>query len=318
MAADGFNCVRLEWRDATISSDLAAIDQVVAAASQVGMKVILDHHEDEAGSTCDNWSQQANGLWIDSGPGTNGTNGCGIKGTVTAKVFQNDWVTIAKRYANNSTVIGFDLDNEPLAYAEESTWGGGGPTDILQMYETVGNAILAVNPGALIIAEGPQNYSSCFNGVSTCPEGDLTMVRTKPVVLSIPGKVVYSVHEYPRPVSEITPDSGSTAIARMNNAWGYIVSENIAPVWIGEMGVLSLDADSSAWATTMVSYLSGKEGALGGPTFSGKQQGISTDWWTWGDSRSGPTAGFGVLTNGSPTPNLQAITEQLDFNPVCP
>jgi endoglucanase len=301
MIADGFNCARLEWRDATLTSDFATIDQVVASAGANGLKIILDHHEDEQGTPCDGWSQQKNGLWIDSGPGTDGTNGCGITGTVTAAVFQNDWVTVAQRYANNPTVIGFDLDNEPFQGPSQITWGGGGPIDIHQMYETVGNAILAVNPNVLIIVEGPINYGGCFVGGGVCPEGDLTMVNSLPVVLNVPDKIVYSVHEYPNEISSITQDSGSSAISRMNNAWGYLISQNIAPVWIGEMGASMTSVDSIEWAATMVNYINGQSPP------------ISTDWWAWGDLTG--SAPNGTLSGTTPRPEQQGITKQLMFAP---
>jgi hypothetical protein len=287
MAAAGFNTIRLSWVDATLSSDLPRIQQIVAAATANGMKVILDHHTDEAGTPADGYgSQQANGLWFDTGPGTDGTNGVGIKGTVSAAQFQADWLKVAQTFAGNSTVIGFDLDNEPLEYGNAPSavnWGGGGPTDIHAMFQTVGNAIQAVDPGALIIAEGPisiplQNF-------------DLTAVATNPVVLNIPNKVVYSAHIYPSAIGAEPVDSGPAYVANINKAYGYIETQNIAPVWIGEIGA-SLDgtADSAggnlareqAWAQTMVDYLNGKDGALGGPTFTGSQQGMSTDWWDWG------------------------------------
>ncbi len=107
------------------------------------------------------------------GPGSDGTDGSGTTGTVTAAKFQQDTVTLAKTFAGNATVIGFDLDNEPTAGS--INWGQGGATDIQAMYTTVGNAIQAVDPGALIIAEGPQEYSapgnnSGMNSNVTAPE----------------------------------------------------------------------------------------------------------------------------------------------------
>jgi endoglucanase len=306
MVADGFNCARLEWRNATSQSDL------VAEAGPKGLKIILDHHEDERGTPCDGWSQQKNGLWLDSGPGTDGTNGCGITGTVSAAVFQNDWVTVAQRYANNPTVIGFDLDNEPVVSINNITWGGGSAVDIHKMFQDVGNAILAVNPGALIIAEGPINYGGCYIGAGVCPEGDLTMVQSLPVVLNVPNKVVYSVHEYPQEIGSINPDSGSAAVSRMNNVWGYLVSQNIAPVWIGEMGANMQSADAIAWAATMVSYFNGR--AQGGPMFSGSEQPISTDWWGWGDLTG--EVPDGTLSGSTPRHEVQAITKQLMFSPA--
>jgi endoglucanase/chitinase len=300
IASLGFNAVRLSWVDATLPRDLARIDAIVAAAGHDGVKVILDHHTNEAGTAADGYgAQQKNGLWYDSGPGTDGTNGAGVKGTVTQAVFQDHWVDVAKRYAGNSTVIGFDLDNEPLEYNGQSTWGDGGATDIRQMYQTVGNAILAVDPHVLIIAEGPQNYPAGM------PWGDLSKVRDAPVVLNVPNQIVYSVHDYPAYVSGVVPDSGPRKVARMNHAWGYLVTDGIAPVWIGEMGA-NMDGScchetlsgSRAWASTLVNYLNGRLGVLGGPTFKGDEQGVSTDWWAWGylpgqqlDGTLGPNGG---------------------------
>jgi endoglucanase len=284
MKAAGFNTIRIPWYNATMSSDLAQIDQVVAAASNDGMKVILDHHGDEAPTASNGYgSQQANGLPFDLGPGTDGTDGMGDAGTVTAAQFVQDWQTVAQHYAGNSTVIGFDLHNEPLAYSGQSTWGDGGATDLRKIYEQAGNAIQSVDPGALIIAEGPQNYNQNFVGTAPAPYGDLSLAGQDPVTLNIPNKVVYSVHAYPGTEAGYGPDSGAAAVANMNADFGYLVSQNIAPVWIGEMGSSMTSADSQAWASTIVSYLNGQEGAAGGPTFSGNQLGMGTDWWAWGN-----------------------------------
>ena len=289
MAAAGFNTIRVSWVDATLSTDLPRIQQIVAAATANGMKVILDHHTDEAGTPADGYgAQQKNGLWYDVGSGTDGTNGAGVTGTVSQAKFLADWQTVAGTFAGNSTVIGFDLDNEPLEQygvgATSPNWGGGGPTDIHAMYQTVGNAVEAIDPGALIICEGPIEFSTLNNF-------DLTKAGSNPVVLNTPNKVVYSAHIYPSAIGAEPVDSGPAYVANMNTSFGYLEAQNIAPVWIGEIGA-SLDGtadsagaglvDEQAWAATMVAYLNGKDGALGGPTFTSGQQGMSTDWWAWG------------------------------------
>ena len=79
------------------------MDKIIDYAGEIGLKVILDHHRNGAGI-----STTANGLWYDD------------KHSETDWV--NDWVTLAQRYANNPTVIGADLHNEPY----NGTWGGGG------------------------------------------------------------------------------------------------------------------------------------------------------------------------------------------------
>lgn len=326
MAADGFNCIRLSWVDATLSTDLPLIEQIVAAAAQYGLKVILDHHTDEAGTPADGYgSQQANGLWYDVGPGSDGTNGVGVTGTVTAAQFQADWLTVAKTFAGNSTVIGFDLDNEPLSYGNSpsggSTWGGGGANDIHAMYQTVGDAIQAVDPGALIICEG-----IIGDGQNGNADGfDLTKVATDPVVLTDPNKVVYSVHDYPSSIGAEPIDSGPQAVAEMNADWGYIETDNIAPIWVGEIGA-SLDgtadsagtanlADEQAWASTMEGYFNGQDGSEGGPTFSGSQQGISTDWWNWGYNPGQYPDGT-LNADGSVNTAQEAVYSQFRYVPT--
>ena len=280
MKAAGFNCARVQWIDKTLDdpAGMAQLDEFVAACGKLGLKVIFDNHNNEA--TPANWSnaaQQSNGLWFDTGPGTDGTDGGGDKGTVSAARFKQDWVTFAHHWAKNRTVIGFDLRNEPCAHtATPALWGGGGPTDIRAMYQEVGDAVLAVNPDALIICESVINYK--INAY----EGDLSVVRTSPVVLRDPSKLVYSVHEYPKEIGGYPgAESGPDYVARMNKTWGWLVTENVAPVWIGEMGSSMAAAPSKAWGETLLSYMNGE--AHGGPTFTGRQQPISGDWWVWGN-----------------------------------
>jgi endoglucanase/chitinase len=283
IAAAGFNTIRVSWDDADLAADRALLIQIVAAASRSGLKIMIDHHNDEGiTNPRDGFgAQQRNGLWFDRGPGTNGTNGAGVVGTVSAARFEADWVTIARTFAGNPTVIGFDLDNEPTSNGH-ITWGGGGPTDIRAMYQTVGDAIQAVDPGALIIAEGPQNYRTSFADRGPAPAGDLTLAGALPVVLGIPHHVVYSVHEYPTEISSFRPDAGPATIAQMNRTWGYLVTEHIAPVWIGEMGSSMRTANAHAWAATLLDYMNGRDGAAGGPVFTAGQQPVPGDWWAWG------------------------------------
>ncbi len=345
---DGFNTLRIAWSDVDLNAvpqpgnidysqnpdlqgltNLQIFQKVVAYASQLGLKVIFDHHTDDG-----HGGQQPNGLWIDSGPGTDGTDGSGNSGTVDAAKFQQDWVQLASTFKGNSTVIGYDLDNEPTSVGNIN-WGQGGPTDIQAMYSTVGSAVEAADPGALIIAEGPQEYGgapagSGMNPNVVAPEGDLTGVATDPVRITVNGqavtnKVVYSVHEYPYAVSGWQQDSGSAAISRMNAAWGYLETQNIAPVWIGEMGA-SLDgnndgnsesvAGEQTWANTIIGYVNGQDGAQGGPTFSGNQQGIGTDWWALGEDAGQPDGIQSYLgAPGNYRAAQQAVTNQLVFVP---
>jgi hypothetical protein len=75
------------------------------------------------------------------------------------------------------------------------------------MYESVGNAILAVNPDVLIICEAVINYKS------GAYEDDLSVVRKRPVRLNDTSKLVYSVHEYPKDIGGYPgPESGPATL----------------------------------------------------------------------------------------------------------
>lgn len=300
MASAGFNTVRIAFNDRLLTEQpgfdaidrvrnpdligltaLQVLDRIVASAGESGLKVILDHHNNEGGpAPFREGGQQRNGLWFDLGPGStneDGGDGTGNPGTVTAETFQAHWVALAGRYAKNPTVIAVDLHNEPTGGPRGNgiNWGDGGPTDLLGMCTKVGGAIQAVNPDLLVICEGYQDYAGGY------PEGDLRGVATKPVVLPVANKVVYSVHEFPTEISGFSPVAGPAAVARMNRGWGYLVTQDIAPVFVGEMGSSMLSPESKAWARTMVDYLNGL--TPGGIRLERWQLPVSACWWAWGD-----------------------------------
>ncbi|HVX46894.1 MAG TPA: cellulase family glycosylhydrolase [Mycobacteriales bacterium] len=323
--AAGFNTITIGWYDTDLHQGdvpgfLRSLDTVVQVAERDGLKVILNHHADEGSAGNGNClAQQGNGLWFDKGPGTDGTDGCGTTGTVTQAVFRSDWEFLAHRYRHDSTVIGFDLDNEPLAYPGMSTWGDGSVTDIRQMYSTVGSALERIDPGVLIICEGPQNYNGTFAGAPgiTSPEGDLTAVEQQPVVLDTrQHQVVYSVHEYPTEISGITDDSGPAAITRYNGDWGFVVKDGFAPVWIGEAGSSMLDQpNDDDWAATLTGYVNGEDGNAGGPTFTGSEQGIGTTWWRWG-YRPGQLPDGTLQADGTLKPGQYAVYSAWRQQPI--
>jgi VCBS repeat-containing protein len=284
MKQAGFNTIRIPWSDALLTASPAAgtisytlnpdlqgltsvqvFQKIVAYAGQLGMKIIFDHHDNEGSG-----AQQPNGLWYDVGGASNGTDGAGNVGTVSQATFQTNWVNFASMWAGNSTVIGFDLANEPV----NGTWLGPSTTSIQTMATQVGNAIQAVDPGALIIVEG--GYSQA------APEGDLSLAGTNPVTLGIGNKVVYSVHEYPQSVNpSIFSGDPAQYIKQMNADWGYLVTNNTAPVWIGELGSQLATASDQLWAQTLMNYMNGYYAAEGGPVVAAGNQGVSGDYWAW-------------------------------------
>ena len=349
MVADGFNTIRIPWNDLLLTQSsppypgtidyslnpglaglngIQVIDRIVRYAGEIGLRIIFDHHTNEGGSG-GNGGQQPNGLWFDKGPGTDNTDDGGNQGTITAAQFQADTLALVRRYKDDETVIGYDLDNEPLSYPGTSlTWGLGGPDDIWQMYTTVGNAILEINPQLLIICEGPQtaiNVSALGNGLAgEAPEGDLSAVGgqgvpAKPVILRHPDQVVYSVHEYGPEVYDFgANDNPSTYVPHLNKAWGYLIIQNIAPVWIGEMGSDLSNSVEQVWAQTLLDYMDGRYAFAGGPAFHGRQQGVSGDWWLWGYFPGELPDGTLGSDWTTPRPDQQAITDQMLYSPEHP
>jgi endoglucanase/chitinase len=297
--------------------NFTALDAIVAAATAHSMKIIIDHHANEGvdgSSGC--LSQQANGLWYDVNSATviggvawntltTNQDGCGTAGTVTYAQFKANWVAVATHYAGNQTVIGFDLDNEPLhgaaLQATAGNWGGNNGSDARLMCNDTGAAVETAAPGALIICEGLINFTTTFtNGTAMSVSGgagakgimDLSQAASLPVNgTGLASHVVYSIHDYPNDISAMVPDSGPSSVAFRSAAWGYLVINGTAPVWIGEMGA-DLDgtngatnlAGEQAWASTLTQYMNGSQSGNGGPSFTGCQEPIGGDWWNFGNN----------------------------------
>lgn len=350
--AAGFNTIRFMFCDALVinvdspsginyglNADLVGktcigvLDVLIAYCGTVGLRVILDSHSNEGSNSVNFGANQPNGLWYDVGGSSNNTDEGGNIGTVTDALFKSNWVAVASRYAGNSTVIGYDLRNEPNVGGSTGstgcTWQAGTANpgqNIRLMYQTVGNLIqAAVGAGPLIICEGPQHYGQTFvYGTSydgSC--GDLSLAQFMPVVLTYPNKVVYSVHEYPAETSGNALDVASqTKINNMAAVWGYLVKNNVAPVWLGEFGsyfngTFAQQAASTSWMTMMIRFLNGT--AINGPTFSGTQQAIGWDWWSFGvDASGGAVPDFGYFTafnGGSPRPaQAQYVTQVMTYS----
>lgn len=175
-------------------------------------------------------------------------------------------------------------------------WGTATGGDMKAMVEDVGGALQTADPGVLILVEGILNNGTLFNGtargstsfpITAGSISDLSTISTRPVACCT-ARVGYVVHDTPTDISGVLPDSGSGATTMRNTAWGYLVTGNIAPVWIGKLGA-SLDntngnlTDETAWATGLTQYMNGQLGAQGGPTFAGCARPISGDWFNFGN-----------------------------------
>ncbi len=245
---------------------LQILDRIVAGARDRGLRIVLDRHRIQ--------SDHQSPLWYDDAQ-------CWAAGACSEARWISDWQMLAARYAGDPTVIGVDLHNEPHGAA---TWGDGNEaTDWRLAAERAGNAVLAVNPNLLVFVEGVENAG----GATSWWGGNLRNAGAAPVRLSVPNRLVYSAHDYPATVYPQTWFSDPSYPANLpgvwDAAWGYLVKQGIAPVWIGEFGTKDVDPSDQQWFSSITSYL-----AANGVSFafwclnpdSGDTGGILQDDWT--------------------------------------
>jgi chitinase len=270
MAEQGFNAIRLPFSgqailengtpngiDFSLNPDLVGLsslqlmDKIIGYAGEIGLRILLDHHRSFAGD-----GPNGNGLWYD--------------GRFTEARWIDMWEDLAARYRGNPTVIGADLQNEPHA-ASWDAWASAA--------ERAGNAILAVNPDWLIVVEGVSSHA----GQSYWWGGNLIGARDRPVDLIADNKLVYSPHDYP---NSIYPQPFFYAADFPNNMpgifdkfWGYLWSEDIAPVLLGEWGTRMTQPKDLAWFEAISSYLQGDTDNNG--TIDHAEIGPSFAWWSW-------------------------------------
>ncbi len=264
----GFNCIRIPWTNAILNSgampssisfsgtdpydgknpmngnlqgktSIQVMDSILAYCKKIGLKIILDNHS----SIPDNHANE--NLWYTS--------------TFTEQQWISDWVFMANRYKNNDAVTAVDLRNEPK---KNATWGNSSAsTDWNKAAERCGNAILAANPGLLIMVEGIETS----NSFSYWWGGNLRGVAANPVVLNKPEKLVYSAHEYgPEVYNQAWFTAGSFS-GNMNGIWddtfGYIQKNNLGHIYVGEFGIKDTNSNNGTaktWFDTFIKYLGTK------------------------------------------------------------
>ncbi|MFI7696851.1 cellulase family glycosylhydrolase [Nonomuraea sp. NPDC049655] len=258
-------------------SPMQILDKVVDYAGVKGMRIILDRHRPTAAGQSPLWyvSATPESTWI------------------------NDWKTLAQHYANNPTVIGADLHNEPHAEgtnpnATGTCWGCGDQArDWRLAAERAGNAVLGVNPDWLIFVEGVSCPSGGLSNVwdndpgndEDCGwwGGNLSKAGQYPVRLNVANRLVYSPHEYATSVYHQTwfdaPDYPANMPAIWDKYWGYLWKQNIAPIMMGEFGTTLTSNVDKVWLQELMKY-----------TGTGVN-GMSFTYWSW-NPNSGDTGGI--------------------------
>ncbi|MBR1862219.1 MAG: cellulase family glycosylhydrolase [Lachnospiraceae bacterium] len=273
IADHGFNLLRvpmsaellLNWKDGNYPqanynhayngnlnslNSLEIFDYVLTLCEQNGMKVMVDIHSANTDASGHNHP-----VWY------------------TDKVSEDKYIEslkwLADRYKNYDTLIAYDLKNEPHGKASEQThaiWNNSSDkNNWKRVAERAGNAILDINPHALIVIEGIQIYptnpgkndftsTNDSDYYNTWWGGNLMAVRDYPIDFGDSARnrqIVYSPHDYgPLVYEQPWFKGGFTYDSLYKDAWYpywlYIAEENIAPILIGEWGGF-MQGDNLKW-----------------------------------------------------------------------
>lgn len=248
-------------------NSIQVLDQLITYMNEQGLYIILDHHRRHAGD---------------------GADGYPVDETYTLAQWKASWLFMVDRYKHLDFMLGADLHNKPHLM-EWGAWA--------DLAENAGNAILAAAPHWLIFVEGVATHgaNSYWWG------GELSGVATRPIKLTVPNRLVYSVHEYGQSAGQqdwLARDGYAPAQWPLNlysvwrQHWGFIFEQNIAPIWIGEVGgKFGVDgsgdvvSDSNAqyerqWIYHLQRYMDGYHDGSTIRQLDGDDQGISFAYWS--------------------------------------
>ncbi len=251
-----------------------ALTEVINTLGAHGVRVILDCHRTEAGWSTqenglwytDSWSEQDYlNAWttmvqrfggLTAPGGSPIVIGCDLRnepGSQSPAMYHTGLLPANANLPfpeNVTTNSGSLWGNVPDQYGRSQNPSY--PSDWRAAAERAGNTVLGVNPNLLIFVEGvrydPSGPSS--NGDTYWFGGNLTGVGARGGVNLPSNKLVYSIHDYGPDAASVpwcqpdgsgspyagSADNSSMCFQTWDNTWGYLVANNIAPVWIGEFG----------------------------------------------------------------------------------
>ena len=206
----GFNVVRLNINHTILEDDdnpgvlkqdgLRRLDEVVGWCAQSNLGVLLDLHSAPGGQswTYMNDPDPSGLLWDDDD-----------KRARTVSL----WRGIAEHFADDATIVGYDLLNEPWPTSDEA---------LFAVYTEITRAITEVDPRHLIVVEGT-SFSSKFEWF---PQ-------------RLRDNVAYSFHQYTPGINTRQPDL---------DRHKRVVAEHGVPMFAGEFGEDSVEMVAGAVA----------------------------------------------------------------------
>jgi len=261
--------------DGSCMSSLEIFDVIMSKCKKYGIKILVDIHSPALHNSGHNY----NVWYYNSSAGDAGNMAVTADGIqVTTEMWQDTLVWLADRYKNDDTLIAYDLKNEPHGKGQEGNaaakWDDSTDENNWAYAATqCANAIMEVNPNALVLVEGVEQYPKEGHkwgepDSKTNPPyypgwwgGQLRGVRDYPLDLGEhQSQLVYSPHDYgPGVFDQTWFQKDFTTQTLLDDywydTWAYINEEDIAPLLIGEWGGF-MDGDrNEKWLTLLRDYM---------------------------------------------------------------
>ncbi|MBQ3856199.1 MAG: cellulase family glycosylhydrolase [Ruminococcus sp.] len=269
----------------TLKNSMDIFDVIMQKCKKYGIKALIDVHSPASHNSGHNYA-----LWYYNPEADDADNMA--KGHFSGKeITWDDWkdsiTWLAKKYANDDTILAYDLKNEP--HGKRGYNGNTCPSTMAKWdnstdlnnwkysAEECAKSILAVNPHALILVEGIEQSPITEKGYTfDDPDvwepkagqerwygawwgGNLRGVKDLPV-LPKSGQIMYSPHDYGESVYPQTWFTKAFTEETLlddywRDTWAYINLDNIAPLLIGEWGGHMDGGNNQKWMEILRDFM---------------------------------------------------------------
>ena len=269
----------------TEKNSMEIFDIIIQKCKKYGIKALIDVHSPASHNSGHNYN-----LWYYE-PTAEDCDGMAVGAFSGKEITWDDWkdsiTWLAEKYANDDTILAYDLKNEP--HGKRGYNGTECPANMAKWddstdknnwkysAEECAKSILKVNPHALILIEGIEQSPMLDKGVTWNDAdvfqpkagqekwygawwgGNLRGVKKLPV-LPDSGQIVYSPHDYgPSVYAQSWFDKNFDTETLLDDywreTWAYINEENIAPLLIGEWGGHMDEGKNQKWMELLRDYM---------------------------------------------------------------
>lgn len=275
--------------DGSTMDSMGIFDVIMQKLKKYGIKALIDVHSPASHNSGHNYN-----LWFYQSSAADADNmavGFYSKKEITYDMWIDSVTWLAEKYKNDDTIVAYDLKNEP--HGKRGYNGSTCPTDIAKWDDSkdlnnwayaateCGNSILDVNPNALILIEGVEQYPKTDKGYTyDTPDiwnapadqspwygawwgGNLRGVKDYPIDFGSKARnsqIVYSPHDYgPSVYNQTWFAKDFTTQSLLDDywydTWAYINDQNIAPLLIGEWGGHMDGAENQKWMELLRDYM---------------------------------------------------------------